>query len=114
VTVEELREMARRLLERDCAEQGIEPVCADPALLVEVAALLRPMPHSPAPEAGRPMTPADHRALRVARARLGYVPGSLPHLAMYVMTEREIARRGTQRLAGNDHKRERKRGEAGD
>jgi hypothetical protein len=42
MTVEELRETARLLLERDCAAQGIEPVVTDPALLAEVAVLLRP------------------------------------------------------------------------
>lgn len=42
MTVEELRETARRLLERDCAAQGIETVCTDPAMLAEVAVLLRP------------------------------------------------------------------------
>jgi hypothetical protein len=44
MTVEELRETARRLLERDCAAQGIEPVVTDPAELAEVAVLLRPIP----------------------------------------------------------------------
>jgi hypothetical protein len=39
-----LRETARRLLERDTAEQGIAPVLDDPALLAAVAALLRPVP----------------------------------------------------------------------
>jgi hypothetical protein len=42
VTVEELRETARRLLERDCAAQGIEAVVTDPAVLAEVAGLLHP------------------------------------------------------------------------
>jgi hypothetical protein len=40
----ELREMARRLLERDAAEQGIAPVLDDPGLLAAVAALMRPVP----------------------------------------------------------------------
>lgn len=44
MTTEELRETARRLLERDCAAQGIEPLITDPALLAEVAVLLRPVP----------------------------------------------------------------------
>jgi hypothetical protein len=43
MTVEELRETARRLLERDCAAQGIETVVSDPTLLAEVAILLRPL-----------------------------------------------------------------------
>jgi hypothetical protein len=44
MTPGELRETARRLLERDCAAQGIEEVVTDPALLAEVAVLLRPVP----------------------------------------------------------------------
>jgi hypothetical protein len=44
MTREELRETARRLPERDCAAQGIEPVCTDPAMVAEVAVLLRPAP----------------------------------------------------------------------
>jgi hypothetical protein len=44
MTAEELRETARRLLERDGAAQGVEPVVTDPAVLAEVAALLRPIP----------------------------------------------------------------------
>jgi hypothetical protein len=44
VTVEELRQTARRLLERDCTAQDIEPVVTDPEELAVVAALLRPMP----------------------------------------------------------------------
>ena len=44
MTREELRETARRLLERDCAGQGIEPVVTDPAELATVAVLLRPAP----------------------------------------------------------------------
>jgi hypothetical protein len=44
MTAAELRETARRLLERDCTAQGIEPVCTDPAMLAEVAVLLRPIP----------------------------------------------------------------------
>jgi hypothetical protein len=44
MTVEELRETARRLLERDCSAQGIEAVVTDPEELAVVAALLRPMP----------------------------------------------------------------------
>jgi hypothetical protein len=43
MTAEELREQARRLLERDCAGQGIEPVVTDPAELATVAALMRPL-----------------------------------------------------------------------
>jgi hypothetical protein len=43
MTAEELRETARRLLERDCAAQRIEPVVTDPAELAEVAVLLRPI-----------------------------------------------------------------------
>jgi hypothetical protein len=42
MNVEELRETARRLLERDCAAQGIEAVVTDPEELAVVAALLRP------------------------------------------------------------------------
>lgn len=44
MTPEELREVARRLLERDAAEQGIEPVCNDPAILAAVSHLMRPIP----------------------------------------------------------------------
>jgi hypothetical protein len=44
MTTEELRETARRLLERDCAAQGIEPVVTDPVMLAEVVVLLRPIP----------------------------------------------------------------------
>jgi hypothetical protein len=44
MTTEELREVARRLLERDCAEQGIEAVVTDPEELAAVAVLLRPIP----------------------------------------------------------------------
>jgi hypothetical protein len=40
----DLRATARRLLERDAAEQGIPAVLDDPALLAAVAALLRPVP----------------------------------------------------------------------
>jgi hypothetical protein len=40
----DLRATARRLLERDAAEQGIAPVLEDPALLAAVAALMRPVP----------------------------------------------------------------------
>jgi hypothetical protein len=40
----DLRETARRLLERDAAEQGIAPVCDDPATLAAVAAVMRPAP----------------------------------------------------------------------
>jgi hypothetical protein len=42
VTVKELRAAARRLLERDCAAQGVEAVVTDPALLAEVGVLMRP------------------------------------------------------------------------
>jgi len=41
----ELRETARRLLERDCAAQGIESVVTDPAELAVIATLLRPIPN---------------------------------------------------------------------
>jgi putative intracellular protease/amidase len=41
---DELREVVRRLLERDAAEQGIAPVCDDPATLAAVGRLLRPVP----------------------------------------------------------------------
>jgi hypothetical protein len=43
MTVEELRETARRLVERDCAAQGVEVVVTDPEELAAVAALLRPL-----------------------------------------------------------------------
>jgi hypothetical protein len=53
MTVEELRETAHRLLERDTATQGIEPVCRDLALLAAVAALMRPIPkRTQRPEGG--------------------------------------------------------------
>jgi hypothetical protein len=42
MNVEELSETARRLLERDCAAQGIEPVVTDAEELAVVAALMRP------------------------------------------------------------------------
>ena len=45
MNVEELRETARRLLERDCAAQGIEAVVTDLKELAVVAALLRPAPN---------------------------------------------------------------------
>jgi hypothetical protein len=45
MTIEELRETARRLLARDCAAQGVEPVCTDPEELAVVAALMRPHHH---------------------------------------------------------------------
>jgi hypothetical protein len=44
MTPGELRELARRLMVRDAAAQGIEPVCADPAMLAAVAAMMRPAP----------------------------------------------------------------------
>jgi hypothetical protein len=44
MTVEELRETARRVLERDCSAQRIEAVVTDPEELAVVAALLRPTP----------------------------------------------------------------------
>jgi hypothetical protein len=57
MTAEELRETARRLLERDTAAQGIEAVVTDPEELAVVAALLRPMPkRTRRPEGGE----ADH------------------------------------------------------
>jgi hypothetical protein len=40
----DLRETARRLLDRDAAEQGIPAVLEDSALLAAVAALMRPVP----------------------------------------------------------------------
>jgi hypothetical protein len=40
----DLRATARRLLERDAAEQGIAPVCDDPTTLAAVAAVMRPIP----------------------------------------------------------------------
>lgn len=43
MTVEELRETARRLLARDSAAQGIEAVVTDPEELAAVAALMRPV-----------------------------------------------------------------------
>jgi hypothetical protein len=49
---EELRETARRLLERDCAAQGIEAIVTDPAVLAEVAALLRPVTKVDPPAGG--------------------------------------------------------------
>jgi hypothetical protein len=53
MTAEELRETARRLLERDCTAQGIEPLVTDPAELAVVAALLRPIPNrTQRPEGG--------------------------------------------------------------
>jgi hypothetical protein len=47
MTAEELRKTARRLLERDCAVQGIEAVVTDPEELAAVAALLRPLAQRP-------------------------------------------------------------------
>jgi hypothetical protein len=44
IAADELREVARRLLERDCAEQGVEVVISDPAALAAVTTLLRPVP----------------------------------------------------------------------
>jgi hypothetical protein len=43
MTPDELREVARRLLERDCAAQGIEPIVTDPEELAVIATLLRPV-----------------------------------------------------------------------
>jgi hypothetical protein len=44
MTAGELRQTARRLLERDAAAQGIEPIVTDPTQLAEVAILLCPVP----------------------------------------------------------------------
>jgi hypothetical protein len=47
MTAAELRKMARRLLERDCAAQDVEVVVTAPEELAVVAALMRPLAHLP-------------------------------------------------------------------
>jgi len=47
MTAAELRETARRLLERDCAAQGVEVVVTAPEELAVVAAFMRPLAHLP-------------------------------------------------------------------
>jgi hypothetical protein len=54
---DDLQETARRLLERDCAEQGVPAVCEDPTMLAAVTALMRPSTLRAAEGGGRDAGP---------------------------------------------------------
>lgn len=57
MTTEELRELARRVLERDCTAQGVEAVVTDAEELAVVAALMRPLDRRPEGSDRRGPTP---------------------------------------------------------